>query len=250
MKKLTIVLAGLFLLITAMAAYAMPFFNKKDKLPTTPISVPIDISKKGNKAEISLRIESKEEKERLEPEITAFELEFLYDDPRRSKAFRKMMGWIDIDNFYLRTIVEVVLWPVYWLMEGRKYDKKYTREEWSEIMADNNRVTKLVGGSVPSDPGNPNAGEYPKGYVDYSGIPIPNIHLTVISLDDPNQKAVYDEVLTVKKHPNIGGYFYKYLNHINLKPGNYKIIAKVTADAPEFIGTKVILIIGSYRAKV
>ncbi len=34
----------------------------KNKLPATPVSMQIDLSKKGNKAEIDLRIETKEEK--------------------------------------------------------------------------------------------------------------------------------------------------------------------------------------------
>ena len=44
--------------------------------------------------------------------------------------------------------------------------------------------------------------------------------------------------------------FLSYLDRINLKPGNYKIIAEVTSDALDFKNTKVLIIIGSYRAKV
>ncbi len=54
----------------------------------------------------------------------------------------------------------------------------------------------------------------------------------------------------MKKNPDSWSYFKKYLDYINLKPGNYKIIAEVDSDAPEFKDTKVLIIIGSYRAKV
>lgn len=52
----------------------------KKQLPTTPYALPIDISKKGNKAEIDLRIKSDKEKARLEPKRIAFELKFFWYD--------------------------------------------------------------------------------------------------------------------------------------------------------------------------
>ena len=209
----------------------------KNKLPATPVSMQIDLSKKGNKAEIDLRIETKEEKEYLEPESTAFELQFIPYDPRYDKNSKYYLGFWR-RNFYDIGMLKKYLQP------------KYADNEWAEIIFDNNRITKLLGGSVPNNVGNPSMRRYPTDYVKYKGTPIPNIHLTIISLDDINKKVVYDEVLEVKKHPEIGGYFYKYLDHINLKPGNYKIIAEVDSDAPEFKDTKVLIIIGSYRAKI
>lgn len=203
----------------------------KNKLPATPVSMQIDLSKKGNKAEIDLRIETKEEKEYLEPESTAFELQFIPYDPRYDKNSKYYLG------FWRRNFYDIGML--------RKYFREYTKEEKDEIWEDYNRVTKLLGGGYTIDDGS----KYGK-HIDYPAVPIPNIHLTIISLDDINKKVVYDEVLEVKKHWQIGGYFYKYLNHINLKPGNYKIIAKVYSDAPEFKDTKVLIIIGSYRAKV
>lgn len=203
----------------------------KNKLPATPVSMQIDLSKKGNKAEIDLRIETKEEKEYLEPESTAFELQFIPYDPRYDKNSKYYLG------FWRRNFYDIGML--------RKYFREYTKEEKDEIWEDYNRVTKLLGGGYTIDDGS----KYGK-HIDYPAVPIPNIHLTIISLDDINKKVVYDEVLEVKKHWQIGGYFYKYLNHINLKPGNYKIIAEVDSDAPEFKDTKVLIIIGSYRAKV
>ena len=238
-------------------AFAMSFFNK-NKLPSTPYSLPIDISKKGNKAEIDLYIKSDDERKEFEPITTAFELEFIPYDPRndpkskyhtRSELFWKINDSISIDNFYIRTLVGVMLYPLYWLLEGRKFDKIYTKNEWAEIMSDNKRIAKLVGGSVALDAGNPNSGEYPNNYIDYKGIPIPNIRITITDLNDPNKKIVYDEILEVKKHLQIAGYFMKSLTNLKLKSSDYKIIAEVQSDAPEFSGTKVRLKIGHYRAK-
>ena len=203
----------------------------KNKLPATPVSMQIDLSKKGNKAEIDLRIETKEEKEYLEPESTAFELQFIPYNPRYDKNSKYYLG------FWRRNFYDIGML--------RKYFREYTKEEKDEIWKDHERVKKLLGGGYTIDDGS----KYGK-HIDYPAVPIPNIHLTIISLDDINKKVVYDEVLEVKKHWQIGGYFYKYLNHINLKPGNYKIIAEVDSDAPEFKDTKVLIIIGSYRAKV
>ena len=203
----------------------------KNKLPATPVSMQIDLSKKGNKAEIDLRIETKEEKEYLEPESTAFELQFIPYDPRYDKNSKYYLG------FWRRNFYDIGML--------RKYFREYTKEEKDEIWKDHIRVKKLLGGGYTIDDGS----KYGK-HIDYPAVPIPNIHLTIISLDDINKKVVYDEVLEVKKHPEIGGYFYKYLDHINLKPGNYKIIAEVDSDAPEFKDTKVLIIIGSYRAKI
>ena len=224
----------IILLLLTNSSFAM---FSKNKLPVTPVSMQIDLSKKGNKAEIDLRIETKEEKAYLEPESTAFELQFTPYDPTYDKNSKYYIG------SFRRFFKEIGMLKKY-------LQPRYTDKEWAEIMFDDKRVTKLVGGSVPNNLGNPSMSRYPTDFVEHKGIPIPDIHLTIINLDDINKKAVYDKVLKVKKHPEIGGYFYKYLDHTNLTPGNYKIIAEVDSDAPEFKDTKVLIKIGSYRAKV
>lgn len=235
MKKF---LAQIFLfcfLLSPFNSSAIPFFNK-NKPSTTPVSVPIDISKKSNKAEIDFRIETKEKKARYEPESTTFELEFVPYDPRYDKS----------SKYYINPARQ------YFGMIGalrKNFEPKYTKEEWKEIISDNIRITKLVGGSVPNDLGNPSTGESPKEFIDYPAVPIPDIHLTIVSLNYANHKIVYDEVLEVKKHPTIAGYFDKYLTNLNLKPGTYRAIFAVTSDAPEFKGTKARLMIGRYRSK-
>lgn len=50
MKKFLAQILLFYFLLSPFNSNAMPFFNK-NKLPTTPVSVPIDISKKGNKAD-------------------------------------------------------------------------------------------------------------------------------------------------------------------------------------------------------
>ncbi|MDA9231277.1 DUF5625 family protein [Rickettsiales bacterium] len=201
----------------------------KNKLPTTPVSMQIDLSKKGNKAEIDLRIESKEEKEKLEPESTAFELQFIPYDPRHDKNSKYYEG------FWRRNLQLI----------DQSFGRKYTDEEKDEIWEDNEKLTKLLGGGFTVNDGS----KYGK-HIDYPAIPIPDIHLTIISLDDPEKKVVFDEILKVKKHPSTAGYFHKWLNRVNIKPGKYKIIATTTSDTPEFFGTEIMLRIGSYRSKV
>ena len=208
------------------------FSKDKNKLPVTPVSMQIDLSKKGNKAEIDLRIETKEEKAYLEPESIAFELQFVPYDPTYDKNSKYYIG------SFRRFFKEIGMLKKY-------LQPKYTKKERKEVSRDHRRLSKLLGGGFTVDDGS----KYGK-HIDYPAVPIPNIHLTIISLDDVNKKVVYDEVLKVKKHPNKGGYFIKYLDRINLKPGNYKIIAEVTSDALDFKNTKVLIIIGSYRAKV
>jgi len=218
-----------FIILLLLTNNSFAIFSK-NKLPATPVSMQIDLSKKGNKAEIDLRIETKEEKEYLEPESTAFELQFIPYDPRYDKNSKYYLG------FWRRNFYDIGML--------RKYFREYTKEEEDEIWKDHIRVKKLLGGGYTIDDGS----KYGK-HIDYPAIPIPNIHLTIISLDDINKKVVYDEVLEVKKHWQISGYFHKYLNHIKLKPGNYKVISEVTSDAPEFKKTDVRLIIGAYFLK-
>ncbi len=162
----------------------------KNKLPATPVSMQIDLSKKGNKAEIDLRIETKEEKEYLEPESTAFELQFIPYNPRYDKNSKYYLG------FWRRNFYDIGML--------RKYFREYTKEEKDEIWKDHERVKKLLGGGYTIDDGS----KYGK-HIDYPAVPIPNIHLTIISLDDINKKVVYDEVLEVKKNPDSWSYFQK-----------------------------------------
>ena len=226
--------------------HAMNFFNKTPKLPTTPYALPIDISKKGNKAEIDLRIKSDEERKNLEPKTVAFEIKFVPYDPKddpKSKYY--------ISSFRKNLIMIGAL---------RKYfEPKRTKEESKEIDKDSERIIKLMEREelIKSSYCDSNreqclkeSGLYSYRKIIHPGIPIPNIRLTITDLNYPNKKIVYDEVLEVKKHWQIGGYFYKYLDDIKLSPGNYRITAEVQSDAIEFKGTKVLLIIGSYRAKV
>ena len=226
----TFVLSLILLTFLTNNAFAMSFFNK-NKLPSTPYALPIDISKKGNKAEIDLYIKSDEERKRLEPKTVAFELTFIPYDPRQDKNSKYYEG------FWRRNLQDIAMF--------RKYFREYTKEEKSEIWKEDERLTKLLGGGFTVDDGS----EYGRHFDYPPPIPIPNIRITITDLNDPNKKVVYDEVLEVKKHPRKGGYFIKFLGYIKLVSSNYKIIAEVQSNAYEFVGTKVILKIGYYRAK-
>lgn len=215
----------LILILANSNACAMPFFNK-NKLPSTPYALEIDISKKGNKAEIDLRIKTKKERKELEPESIAFEVYFNAYDPRNDKNSKYY------ENSFTKFFKDIGVFKKYF---------KYTKEEKDEIWKDNERLTKLLGGGIWFDDGT----EYGKR-IDHPAIPLPNIRLTITNLE--NQQIVYDEILEMKKHPNIAGYFYKFLEYVKLLPGKYKIIAEVQSDALEFKGTEVLLLIGSQRA--
>ena len=83
----------IILLLLINSSFAM---FSKNKLPATPVSMQIDLSKNGNKAEIDLRIETKEEKAYLEPESTAFELQFVPYDPTYDKNSKYYIGFFRI----------------------------------------------------------------------------------------------------------------------------------------------------------
>jgi hypothetical protein len=233
-KRLICLFISLFFLTTISNACAMNLnFLNKNKLPTTPYALPIDISKKGNKAQIDLRIKTDKERARLEPKIIAFELRFFWYDPRDDKNSKYYEG------FWRRNFKNVGRFKKYF---------KYSDEEKNEIWKDHHRVLNLMEHKELISSGT--GSTYKSKWIHHKGVSLPNIRLTIINLDDPDKKIIYDEVLEVKKHWQIAGYFYKYLTHIDLSPGSYKIIAEVQSDALDFEGTEVKIIIGSYRAKV
>ncbi len=69
LTALSVILAA-----TPKNSHAMPFFSK-NKLPTTPYALQIDISKKGNKAEVDLRIKPDEKRKGLEPKTVGMILQ-------------------------------------------------------------------------------------------------------------------------------------------------------------------------------
>jgi hypothetical protein len=91
-----------FIILLLLTNNSFAIFSK-NKLPATPVSMQIDLSKKGNKAEIDLRIETKEEKEYLEPESTAFELQFISYDPRYDNKYNFDQSKDDYQRFFEKT---------------------------------------------------------------------------------------------------------------------------------------------------
>jgi len=194
--------------------------TKYEKALKPPISIPFDITKQGNKIELELKIK--------ESNSYSFRLEFYYDDPRRSK---------------------------YWIVELVKHylpQKKYSDEEWNEVMKDYNRVYRLIGTEelvVDSKPEE----AYKSHWVKYPGIPTP-IHLTIIKLeDDGSSKVVFDEVRDKWEGQNFVGCgplsCNKELERTGLEKANYKISVQVIKDSPELANTKIHFAIGRGRIK-
>ena len=229
-KSLFVNAALVSIFLTTNACAMNPF---KKQLPTTPYALPIDISKKGNKAEIDLRIKSDKERARLEPERIAFDLKFFWYDPRSDKNSKYY------ESSFRKYFKEIGML--------KKYFRKYTKEEKDEIWKDHHRVLKLLEHEELLSSGTGTT--YKSKWIQHKGISIPNIRIIITDLGDENKKVVFDEVLEVKKHWQIAGYFDKYLTHIALKPGNYKIIAEVQSGAPEFKGTDSKVVIGAYFLK-
>ena len=115
LSVLAIAIVILAILIIKNSDYGLSGLFKKDQDPIlkTPISVPFDITKKGNQIEFFMK-----------PRETygyRFRLEFWYNDPRDSKY-----QFIEnIKSFF----------PA----------KKYSQEELKEILKDSDRVAKLAG---------------------------------------------------------------------------------------------------------
>lgn len=199
MKKL-IKIFSLIFIITVFASvkniYAMSSSLKEEKPLQLPARVPIDVTKKGNKVEALIEVKKKGG--------YAFELEFHYDDPRRSKY-----AWVNfIKSFF----------P----------EKKYSDEEYREIMKDNNRVWKLVGCNT--------------SYCKSPGVPTP-IHLIVLKIkDDGSKEMVFDEI----KNPVLDSWGYtfnKKISIVRFDSGLYKISAESIKDSPDLSGTNIYLLV-------
>ncbi len=180
-----------------------------------PVSVPIDITKKGSKLELVVNVK--------EYAGYAFELQFFYDDPRRSKY-----EWINtLKSFF----------P----------NKKHSVAEWDEIDKDMVRVKKLVGGNIPENPVNPGG-----NWINYPGIPAP-IHLTITKIEnDGSQRVVFDKVRNpIKWGSGSSVAFYKiFAGYLAFEPketlflpGVYKVSIEALKDSPELIGTNISLFI-------
>lgn len=208
--------AATIILFTAMILFSNPkmanAFSLFKKSPQgtvgnpykLPVSVPIDLTKKGNKLEVIIQIK--------EPYGYAFELEYRYDDPRRSKY-----QWVEnLKSFF----------P----------ERPYTEEE----LKDSNRVRKLIDYEELIKSG---TGEsYKSQWIKHPGIPTP-IHLIVSKLaEGGKEEVVFDEI----KDPKLtswGSDFRKQIWHgMVFKVGDiYKVTAECLRDSPELYGTKIYL---------
>lgn len=208
----------LILSLSTTTAQAMFFNNDKPKVYSPPVSVPFDLTKKGNKVEVILKIE--------EYHSYSFELEFNYDDPRKS-WYDKTKEVIIPPNFFGWVIV-IVLSPIDFMIE--KFGKKYSKEELGEALKDFKRVEKLFGTI-----------EWKNGKkITHETIVTP-IHLTITKLEnDKTESDILDEIV---ENPENWVTFYRRIKVSLLLPGTYRISAEALNDSPEFIGTKTHLFI-------
>ncbi len=277
--KKTFVQTVIMLTLLTADACAMPFFSNTQRPFRTPVSVPIDITKAGNKSEILIKI--KEEKR------CVFELKFYYDDPRYQNKYKHVIheGGGFFGSNFMFWVTQILAAPKFAIKE--RFEKKYTQEELREILKEADRVRKLIGTE-----------ELKNGkWIQHSGIPTP-IKLTIVKIEKNNQEIMFNEVTNpgkidtislnlegkteyeidkFKKTGNLvsvrtrtgdislihikqnviyktvrepgSSHFSRYVERILLDPGIYKITIEILKDSPELIGTKTSLVIGGSRRK-
>jgi len=197
---------SLILILLTANSYAMFFQNSDDpKVYETPVSVPFDLTKKGNKTEVLVEI--KEAKEYI------FGLEFLYDDSRNS-----------YDIVHDKIFIEW-LGPYIYLLGLA--DKPFFRAKPVKPSAP--RIIKLVG-----------CDKLPNCEL---GIPT-QTYLIITKLGEDKTYNVVNETtnividqisdgteripLDIIPHKN------NKTGKIHLSPGRYKFVISTTKDSPEF----------------
>lgn len=224
-----LVFALILLIIPNNNSYSMSFFNKEKSPQGTinnpyqlPVSVPIDITRKGNKLEFYVEVK--------ENSGYSFELEYRYNDPRYNKNSKYYEG------FFRRNFKEISTF--------QKYFKEYSKEELNEILEDYDRVRRLIDYEELIKFG---TGEsYKSQWIKHQGIPTP-IHLTIFKIaKNENQKVILDKINEYPKLISWGGTFNKTIdNGMHFDVGIYKISAESLKDSPELIGTKIYFFINS-----
>lgn len=192
-------------------ACAMTFF--KEKLPTTPISVPIDLTNKNSKIELEFRIKKKEK--------FGYDFHFSFDYKRRKKNLKEK-------------IYEQMMYAegfVYFLGIKSNFfkPKPIPKDELEDMW----RVTKLAGGSVRED----------GKWVEYNGVSL-LVDIQIMEITKNSQKIIFDKKIV----PYGFNSFSKEIIDINLKPGIYKVVLTNLKEASELAETKVSFIIGENRS--
>ena len=194
------------------------FFNKNNepKFYEPPVSIPFDLTKKGNKTEVLVEIT----KERS----YSFELQFFYTDDVR------------IDLSFMEKV--------------RSFFPSDPREDenYEELQRGRERVEKLLGYEelIKSGTGK----TYQSQWIKHPGIKTPT-HLTIIKLEnDGSESVVLDEVFEDPKNMGIAGSFrFRMIGGKYLNKGKYKFTIESLKDSPEFTEIKIHLWISEHVYK-
>ena len=226
---------AIMLLLVANNACATNLSDRKSDLLTTPARLPFDITKKGNKVEMLVKIKKRDSY------IT--QLEFHFDDPRFTEDQRKNRRLFPSAWHSWAAWIKVMIFGF--------DNKEYSKEEMEVLMKDHKRVRKLAGSTEYENPEDRSKLCYP-GHenceqVFYKAVPTP-IHLKITQLEkNGSEKILFDEVVEnpEKKelHTNKCGYFRcrHNIETMILDTGIYRFSAEALRDSPELIGTQIML---------
>ena len=226
---------AIMLLLVANNACATNLSDRKSDLLTTPARLPFDITKKGNKVEMLVKIKKRDSY------IT--QLEFHFDDPRFTEDQRKNRRLFPSAWHSWAAWIKVMIFGF--------DNKEYSKEEMEVLMKDRDRVKRLTGTHEYQDPETHKRCDLPLKItceqVFYKAVPTP-IHLKITKLEKNGlEKILFDEVVEnpEKKelHTNKCGRFSceHNIETMILDAGIYRFSAEALRDSPELIGTQIML---------
>jgi hypothetical protein len=198
--------------LTPTTTKAMPFF--KEKLPTTPISVPFDFTKKYEKVDLSFKIIKKEK----------FGYSFLFSFTH--KAHKKNLR----EKIYEQLGYAEAFIGMFFGVNAGFFDPKPIPKYEVDDME---RVEKLAGGYVIE------GGKV----VEYQGVSM-SVNIEIIEIEEGKERRIFNK--------NIEPYGFnsssKNVVDIDLKPGLYRVIMTSLKALPELTGTEINFIITENRS--
>ena len=228
---------AIMLLLVANNACATNLSDRKSDLLTTPARLPFDITKKGNKVEMLVKIKKRDSY------IT--QLEFHFDDPRFTEDQRKNRRLFPSAWHSWAAWIKVMIFGF--------DNKEYSKEEMEVLMKDHDRVKRLTGEEELISSGT--GITYQSKWIKHPAVPTP-IHLKITKLEkNGSEKILFDEVVEnpEKKelHTNKCGYFRcrHNIETMILDTGIYRFSAEALRDSPELIGTQIMLGVNVERGK-
>ncbi len=220
LKQLILIMVSCMLLTSCKANNLNGFFKQKDSIPTEPVWYPIDVTKKGTKLEVVVRVEIED--------TYGFYLCF-YNDMLKYKNHKRKFGqygpttftfWEGVRSFFpskpLPPLTAEELKNYYRLSDIVRGDSKYVNGKFVEIKK-----------SVPTP-------------VKIQLFSAKGVKMPVFYFDEKTREVtqVPDEGIEPELH-SWGESYDKTIGVEHLKPGVYKIIIETLKDAPEFKGIRV-----------